>query len=264
MHLASAFTLKAILLIPGVRLYLNIKGFYDPDRIKSRLFKKCWSVVFIFFCKKLDFMISLFNSRSSWRTIRERNTSRKPHSKPDRYRWVILASLGKLAHIQTKHLNLCNLQRQRSLPNGGPRVRLHIRTRQFLSEVKWWTVTCIQLCFLTAQLDNFPAEPLDSNSGEKNNPSQDSPCGLPEEGTLSETDRETCEQTSTESATKAYQCQSWTPIPDRSLQLMKTHLPGTLLSRTQMTLSPTSRSSSGGEKKGNKWKNWILWTLGGH
>lgn len=115
MHLASAFTLKAILPIPGVRLYLNIKGFYDPDRIKSRLFKKCWSVVFIFFCKKLDFMISLFNSRSSWRTIRERNTSRKPHSKPDRYRWVILASLGKLAHIQTKHLNLCNLQRQRSL-----------------------------------------------------------------------------------------------------------------------------------------------------
>lgn len=54
----------------------------------------------------------------------------------------------------------------------------------------------------TAQLDNFPAEPLDSNSGEKNNPSQDSPCGLPEEGTLSETDRETCEQASTESATR--------------------------------------------------------------
>ncbi|XP_021017101.1 DDB1- and CUL4-associated factor 6 isoform X2 [Mus caroli] len=54
----------------------------------------------------------------------------------------------------------------------------------------------------TAQLDNFPAEPLDSNSGEKNNPSHDSPCGVPEEGTLSETDRETCEQTSTESATR--------------------------------------------------------------
>uniref|UniRef100_A0A8C6H7H6 DDB1- and CUL4-associated factor 6 n=1 Tax=Mus spicilegus TaxID=10103 RepID=A0A8C6H7H6_MUSSI len=54
----------------------------------------------------------------------------------------------------------------------------------------------------TAQLDNFPAEPLDSNSGEKNNPSHDSPCGVPEEGTLSETDRETCEQASTESATR--------------------------------------------------------------
>ena len=57
----------------------------------------------------------------------------------------------------------------------------------------------------TAQFDNFPAEPLDS--GEKNNLSFDNPYGIPE-GTLSETDRETCEQTSTESATKAYQCQS--------------------------------------------------------
>lgn len=54
----------------------------------------------------------------------------------------------------------------------------------------------------TAQFDNFPTEPLDSNSGEKNNPSLDSPCGVPEEGTLSETDRETCEQTSTDSATR--------------------------------------------------------------
>ncbi|XP_006250257.1 DDB1- and CUL4-associated factor 6 isoform X3 [Rattus norvegicus] len=54
----------------------------------------------------------------------------------------------------------------------------------------------------TAQFDNFPTEPLDSNSGERNNPSLDSPCGVPEEGTLSETDRETCEQTSTDSATR--------------------------------------------------------------
>ncbi|XP_021053792.1 DDB1- and CUL4-associated factor 6 isoform X3 [Mus pahari] len=53
----------------------------------------------------------------------------------------------------------------------------------------------------TAQCDNLPAEPLDSNSGERDNPSLDSPCGVPEEGTLSETDRETCEQASTESAT---------------------------------------------------------------
>lgn len=54
----------------------------------------------------------------------------------------------------------------------------------------------------TAQFDNSPAEPLDSNSGERNNPHLDSPCGVPEEGTLSETDRETCEQTSTDSATR--------------------------------------------------------------
>lgn len=54
----------------------------------------------------------------------------------------------------------------------------------------------------TAQFDNFPTEPLDSNSGERNNPSLDSPCGVPEEGILSETDRETCEQTSTDSATR--------------------------------------------------------------
>lgn len=63
-------------------------------------------------------------------------------------------------------------------------------------------MTYIQLYFLTAQFDNFPAEPLDSNSGERSSPHPDNPCGVPEEGTVSETDRETWEQTSTESATR--------------------------------------------------------------
>lgn len=36
---ARAFTPQVILPIPEMRLYLNIKGFYYPDRIKSHLFK---------------------------------------------------------------------------------------------------------------------------------------------------------------------------------------------------------------------------------
>ncbi|XP_047377446.1 DDB1- and CUL4-associated factor 6 isoform X3 [Sciurus carolinensis] len=53
-----------------------------------------------------------------------------------------------------------------------------------------------------AQLDNFTAEPLDSSSGERNDLSLDSPCGVPEESTLSEKGKEleTVDQTSSESA----------------------------------------------------------------
>ncbi|XP_050014384.1 DDB1- and CUL4-associated factor 6 isoform X3 [Alexandromys fortis] len=50
-----------------------------------------------------------------------------------------------------------------------------------------------------AQSTNLPAEPLDPNSGERNDPTPDSPCGVPEV-TLSETGKEASEQTSTESA----------------------------------------------------------------
>ncbi|KAL6085099.1 hypothetical protein STEG23_015942, partial [Scotinomys teguina] len=48
-----------------------------------------------------------------------------------------------------------------------------------------------------AQSDNFTAEPLDPNSGERNNPSPNSPCGVPEEGTMSETGKEASEQPGT-------------------------------------------------------------------
>ncbi|MBZ3886631.1 Nuclear factor 1 A-type [Sciurus carolinensis] len=53
-----------------------------------------------------------------------------------------------------------------------------------------------------AQLDNFTAEPLDSSSGERSDLSLDSPCGVPEESTLSEKGKEleTVDQTSSESA----------------------------------------------------------------
>lgn len=61
----------------------------------------------------------------------------------------------------------------------------------------WLTYT--QHCSLAAQSTNFPAEPLDPNSGERNDPTPDSPCGVPEV-TLSETGKEASEQTGTESA----------------------------------------------------------------
>ncbi|XP_034368700.1 DDB1- and CUL4-associated factor 6 isoform X2 [Arvicanthis niloticus] len=76
------------------------------------------------------------------------------------------------------------------------------RAPEELSEKGTFSENLIQNQVDTAQFDNFPAEPLDSNSGERNNPSFDSPCGVPEESTLSETDRETCEQTSTEGAAR--------------------------------------------------------------
>ncbi|XP_062048685.1 DDB1- and CUL4-associated factor 6 isoform X3 [Lepus europaeus] len=52
-----------------------------------------------------------------------------------------------------------------------------------------------------AQSDTFTAEPLDSNSGERNNLNLDSPCEVPEESSLSEKGKEpeTSDQTSTES-----------------------------------------------------------------
>ncbi|KAM9109298.1 DDB1- and CUL4-associated factor 6 isoform 1-T1 [Megaptera novaeangliae] len=53
-----------------------------------------------------------------------------------------------------------------------------------------------------AQSDKFTFEPLDSSSGERNDFNLDSPCGVPEESTLSEKGKEpgTSDQTSTESA----------------------------------------------------------------
>ncbi|XP_017651553.1 DDB1- and CUL4-associated factor 6 isoform X12 [Nannospalax galili] len=51
-----------------------------------------------------------------------------------------------------------------------------------------------------AQLDNFTAEPLESNPGEKNDSSLDSPCGVPAESTLSEQSKENSDQTSNENA----------------------------------------------------------------
>ncbi|XP_028614159.1 DDB1- and CUL4-associated factor 6 isoform X1 [Grammomys surdaster] len=76
------------------------------------------------------------------------------------------------------------------------------RAPEELSEKGTFSENLIQNQIDTAQFDTFPAEPLDSNSGERKNPSLDSPCGVPEEGSLSETDRETCEQISTESAAR--------------------------------------------------------------
>ncbi|GAB1285642.1 DDB1- and CUL4-associated factor 6 [Apodemus speciosus] len=73
----------------------------------------------------------------------------------------------------------------------------------------------------TAQLDNFPAEPLDPNSGERNNPSLGSPCGLPE-GTLSETDREACEQAGTESATRRASANPELPPQTEAIELAGT------------------------------------------
>ncbi|XP_059791645.1 DDB1- and CUL4-associated factor 6 isoform X3 [Balaenoptera ricei] len=54
-----------------------------------------------------------------------------------------------------------------------------------------------------AQSDKFTFEPLDSGSGERNDFNLDSPCGVPEDSTLSEKGKEpgTSDQTSTESAT---------------------------------------------------------------
>ncbi|KAM6218544.1 DDB1- and CUL4-associated factor 6 isoform 2-T2 [Rhynchocyon petersi] len=53
-----------------------------------------------------------------------------------------------------------------------------------------------------AQSDNFTSEPLDSSSGERNDLNLNSPCGVPEESTLSEKGKEleTSDQLSTESA----------------------------------------------------------------
>ncbi|XP_051003721.1 DDB1- and CUL4-associated factor 6 isoform X3 [Acomys russatus] len=74
------------------------------------------------------------------------------------------------------------------------------RAPEELSEKRTFSENLTQNQIDIAQSDNFTTEPLDSNSGERNTPSLDSPRGVPEEGTLSETGREISEQTSTESA----------------------------------------------------------------
>ncbi|XP_021486756.1 DDB1- and CUL4-associated factor 6 isoform X2 [Meriones unguiculatus] len=74
------------------------------------------------------------------------------------------------------------------------------RTPEELSEKGTFSENLTQNQVDIAQFDNFTAEPLDSNSGEGKNPSLDSPHGVPEEGTLSDTGREISEQASTESA----------------------------------------------------------------
>lgn len=70
-----------------------LKVSITQTELRAIYLKECWGVMFSFLWK-LDLMIILFNSRSSWRTIRERNIFRKPHSKSDRYRWVVSLSLG--------------------------------------------------------------------------------------------------------------------------------------------------------------------------
>ncbi|XP_055480639.1 DDB1- and CUL4-associated factor 6 isoform X1 [Psammomys obesus] len=74
------------------------------------------------------------------------------------------------------------------------------RAPEELSEKGTFSENLTQNQIDIAQFDNFTAEPLDSNSGERKNPSLDSPCGVPEESTLSDTGREISEQASTESA----------------------------------------------------------------
>lgn len=74
------------------------------------------------------------------------------------------------------------------------------RAPEELSEKGTFSENLTQNQIHIAQSDTFPTEPLDPNSGERNSPSLDSPCGVPEEGTLSETGKEASEQTSTEGA----------------------------------------------------------------
>ncbi|CAO2637551.1 DDB1- and CUL4-associated factor 6 [Lemmus lemmus] len=69
-----------------------------------------------------------------------------------------------------------------------------------LSEKETFSENLTQNQIDIAQSTNFPAEPLDPNSGERNDPTPDSQCGVPEV-TLSETGKEASEQTGTESAT---------------------------------------------------------------
>ncbi|XP_005370161.1 DDB1- and CUL4-associated factor 6 isoform X3 [Microtus ochrogaster] len=69
-----------------------------------------------------------------------------------------------------------------------------------LSEKRTFSENLTQNQIDIAQSTNLPAEPLDPNSGERNDPTPDSPCGVPEV-TLSETGQEASEQTGTDSAT---------------------------------------------------------------
>ncbi|MEJ1270284.1 DDB1 and CUL4 associated factor 6 [Cricetulus griseus] len=75
------------------------------------------------------------------------------------------------------------------------------RAPEELSEKGTFSENLTQNQIDIAQSDTFPTEPLDPNSGERSNPSLDSPCGVPEEGTLPETGKEVSEPTSTGDAT---------------------------------------------------------------
>ncbi|XP_036057814.1 DDB1- and CUL4-associated factor 6 isoform X2 [Onychomys torridus] len=75
------------------------------------------------------------------------------------------------------------------------------RAPEDLSEKGTFSENLTQNQIDIAQSDNFTAEPLDPNSGERSNPSPDGPGGAPEEGTLSETGKGASEQPGTESAT---------------------------------------------------------------
>ncbi|XP_028720220.1 DDB1- and CUL4-associated factor 6 isoform X4 [Peromyscus leucopus] len=87
---------------------------------------------------------------------------------------------------------------QSSVP--APEGDSETRAPEELSEKGTFSENLTQNQIDIAQSDNSTAEPLDPNSGERNNPSPDSPCGAPEEGTLSETGKEASEQPGTESA----------------------------------------------------------------
>lgn len=87
---------------------------------------------------------------------------------------------------------------QTSVP--APEGDSETRAPEELSEKGTFSENLTQNQIDIAQSDNSTAEPLDPNSGERNNPSPDSPCGAPEEGTLSETGKEASEQPGTESA----------------------------------------------------------------
>ncbi|XP_052593428.1 DDB1- and CUL4-associated factor 6 isoform X5 [Peromyscus californicus insignis] len=88
------------------------------------------------------------------------------------------------------------------------------RAPEELSEKGTFSENLTQNRIDIAQTDNSTAEPLDPNSGERNNPSPDSPCGAPEEGTLSETGKEASEQPGAESA--AYQGSTGPELPTQT------------------------------------------------
>ncbi|KAL1769619.1 DDB1-and CUL4-associated factor 6 isoform X6 [Sigmodon hispidus] len=83
----------------------------------------------------------------------------------------------------------------------APEGNNETRAPEELSEKGTFSENLTQNQIVIAQSDNFTAEPLDPNSGERNNSGPDSPCGVTEECPLSETDKEASEQTGTENAT---------------------------------------------------------------
>ncbi|XP_031243759.1 DDB1- and CUL4-associated factor 6 isoform X5 [Mastomys coucha] len=109
------------------------------------------------------------------------------------------SSRGNGSHCQSEGQEECLVPPSSLQPPEGDS---ETRAPEELSEKGTFPENLTQNQIDTAQFDNFPAEPLDSNSGERSSPRPDNPCGVPEEGTVSETDRETWEQTSTESATR--------------------------------------------------------------